>query len=248
MNLKLFKIQRKLFPKTVSSQKYVAYLRQRGVEVGKGTIIYDAGSVVLDDTRPCLLKIGEYCKITAGVTVLTHDYSRSVLRRVYGPVLGEGRVTRIGNNVFIGVKSTVLMGTTIGNNVIVGAGSVVSGTIPDNVVIAGNPAKIIRTLDEHYEIWKKKTVRDAFEYVSAFEDKYNRIPTVTEMGQFYQLYLKRDEAELVKYNINISLGGDNREEVLESFLNSEPMFNGYEDFIDAWRKENAKNPDGGCGQ
>lgn len=52
----------------------------------------------------------------------------------------------IGNDCFIGSNTIVLKGTKLGNNCIVGAGSVVSGVFPDNVVIAGNPAKIIRTL------------------------------------------------------------------------------------------------------
>jgi acetyltransferase-like isoleucine patch superfamily enzyme len=52
----------------------------------------------------------------------------------------------IGNDCFIGMNSIILKGTTLGNNVIVGAGSVVSGNFPDNVIIAGNPAKIIRTI------------------------------------------------------------------------------------------------------
>ena len=43
----------------------------------------------------------------------------------------------MGENVFLGVNTVVLMGAHIGNNVIVGAGSVVHGHIPDNVVIAG---------------------------------------------------------------------------------------------------------------
>lgn len=50
----------------------------------------------------------------------------------------------IGKNCFIGTNAIILKGTQLGNNVVVGAGSVVSGKFPDNVIIAGNPAKIIR--------------------------------------------------------------------------------------------------------
>lgn len=50
----------------------------------------------------------------------------------------------IGDDCFIGANSIILKGTVLGKNVIVGAGSVVHGTFPDNVVIVGNPAKIIR--------------------------------------------------------------------------------------------------------
>lgn len=55
----------------------------------------------------------------------------------------------IGENSFIGMNSIILKGTTIGCNCIVGAGSVVHGTFPDNVIIAGNPAKIIKPINNN---------------------------------------------------------------------------------------------------
>lgn len=55
----------------------------------------------------------------------------------------------IGDNTFIGMNAIILKGTAIGRNCIVGAGSVVHGTFPDGVVIAGNPAKIIKSTSEN---------------------------------------------------------------------------------------------------
>ena len=66
-------------------------------------------------------------------------------------MLCKAGVTRIGDNVLIGVHSIVTMGVKIGNNVIIGAGSVVTKDIPSNVVAAGNPAKDICTLDDYYK-------------------------------------------------------------------------------------------------
>ncbi len=64
----------------------------------------------------------------------------------------------IGNKVWIGANVTVLPGVTIGNNTIIGAGSVVNKDIPDNVIAAGNPCKVIRSItkDDQYKypIWK----------------------------------------------------------------------------------------------
>lgn len=56
---------------------------------------------------------------------------------------GNGRPT-IGNNVSLGANVTIIGGITIGNNVIVGAGSVVVKDVPDNCIVVGNPARIIR--------------------------------------------------------------------------------------------------------
>jgi maltose O-acetyltransferase len=58
-----------------------------------------------------------------------------------------GKVT-IGNRVFIGASSVILPGVTIGSNVIIGAGSVVTKDIPDNVVAAGNPAKVLMPIND----------------------------------------------------------------------------------------------------
>ena len=60
-------------------------------------------------------------EIIRGVTILTHGYDWSVLKGVYGGILGSvGKVT-IGNNCFIGMNATILIGVTIGYNVIIGA-------------------------------------------------------------------------------------------------------------------------------
>lgn len=65
-----------------------------------------------------------------------NDFSKLVCRPV-----------RIGDNVFIGCNCLILKGTEIGANSVVGAGSVVSGKFPENVVIAGNPAKVIKKIE-----------------------------------------------------------------------------------------------------
>lgn len=54
---------------------------------------------------------------------------------------------KIGKNVFVGMNSLILKGTEIGDNCVVGAGSVVSGKFTDNVVIAGNPARVIKNVE-----------------------------------------------------------------------------------------------------
>ena len=63
---------------------------------------------------------------------------------------------KIGDNVFIGMNSLILPGTTIGNNVIIGAGSVVRGKIPDNSIYSGNPAVFVANIRDHAEKLKGK--------------------------------------------------------------------------------------------
>jgi len=53
----------------------------------------------------------------------------------------------IGNDVWIGGGAIICPGVSIGNGVVIGAGAVVTKSVPDNVVIGGNPAKIIKDID-----------------------------------------------------------------------------------------------------
>ena len=163
-------------------------LKKRGANIGKNIKIHGPSSVVLDDTRPYLLEIGDYTNITHGATILTHDYSKCVLREVYGQWIGEGAKTVIGKNCFIGVNSTILMGARIGDNTIVGAGSVVHGVIPSNVVVAGNPAKVVCTLEEYYNKRKERTVEEARNCAKIFYQRFGRKPSESDMAYFRFLF------------------------------------------------------------
>ena len=106
----------------------------------------------------------------------------------YGENIGEGCETVVGDNVFIGRNSIILMGTHIGSNVIIGAGSVVHGVIPDNVVAAGNPARTICTLDEHLEKRRNRTADEAVNTARSYKQKYGKCPSELEMSSFRELF------------------------------------------------------------
>ena len=98
-------------------------------------------------SEPFLIAIGDRVTITAGVQLITHDGSTWLIRDQEGSRYQRYAPITIGDDVFIGVNSIILPGVTIGSRVVVGAGSVVTRDIPDGVVVAGNPARVIRDFD-----------------------------------------------------------------------------------------------------
>ncbi|MDE6624949.1 MAG: acyltransferase [Lachnospiraceae bacterium] len=221
-----------------SNEDFIQLLTKKGISVGKGTKFFAPLTNQIDTNRPWMISIGEYCKITAGVRILQHDYSRSVLRRAYGEVVPDSAPTIIGDNVFIGMNSLILSGSHIGNNVIIGAGSVVTGsTIPDNVVAAGNPCRVICTLEEHYQKRKKACVNEGIQQAIRFYKSYDRWPTIKEMDSFFPLYLERNRNTLEQSGVNIHLSGDDTEEIISDFLKTTPVFASYESFLEACKKE-----------
>lgn len=91
------------------------------------------------------VEIGEDCLIAEMVSIRDHDHcfdDPDLPIRVQGE---NRRPVRIGDNVWLGAKVTVVKGVTIGDNAIVGANSVVTRDIPANAMAVGSPARVIRT-------------------------------------------------------------------------------------------------------
>ena len=232
MSLKA-RIKKRLLGYRYDSESYVSYLKSIGVKVGDSVKIFSPQTTIIDITRPYLLEIGNSVKITANVTILTHDFSYSVLRIKYHDLLNEcSGITRIGNNVFIGIGSIIMPGVSIGDNCVIGSGSVVTKSIPPNSVVAGNPSHVICGLDDFYNKRKNNQIRDAFRLVSCYREANGRDPTIKEMGSFFPLFLPRDRSLLSKFEIFTNLSGDNETEIINDWLNSEPTFASFEDFLE----------------
>lgn len=122
----------------------VRQARALGVRVGCDCRIYDCHF----GSEPYLITIGDHVTITAGVQFYTHDGGVWVFRDEF-PDLDVFAPIRIGNNVFIGAYSIILPGAVVGDNCVIGAGSVVAGKIPSESVVAGVPARVIKSLDAY---------------------------------------------------------------------------------------------------
>ena len=143
-----------------NASSYCQYLKRLGVKIGERCVIYPGASF---GSEPYLISIGNHVTVTSSVSFVTHDGGVEVLMDLGYAKKPDifGRIS-VGDNVFIGVRTTILPGVTIGNNVIIGAGSVVTKDIPDNSVAVGCPAKVIKSIEEYYEGNKSKIIETKY--------------------------------------------------------------------------------------
>lgn len=92
------------------------------------------------------ITIGEYA-ILGDTRVLDTDFHSINPDRWSPDARMESRPVTIGKNVWLGAGSAILKGVNIGKNSVVGFGAVVTDDVPPNCVVAGNPARIVKTLD-----------------------------------------------------------------------------------------------------
>lgn len=102
---------------------YIPY----GFKAGKGLVLGYGGLGIVLHFRS---EVGEYCHIDQGVTI--------------GGTSKKYEVPTLGNNVYVGAGAKIIGPVKIGNNVVIGANAVVVKDVPDNCLIAGVPAKIIK--------------------------------------------------------------------------------------------------------
>ncbi|MGN0182438.1 MAG: acyltransferase [Candidatus Ornithomonoglobus sp.] len=226
-----YKILKLIFKEKTDSESYIKYLRQLGVKIGKGTYIRAPRACSIDTTTPWLLEIGDYVKILKGVTILTHDFSWSVMAGIEGNILGGMSKVKIGNNVFLGMNSTVLRGVTIGDNVIIGAGAIVSKDCKPNSVYAGAPAKYICSLEEFYEKKKKRMVQEAKDLAWAYYDRFGSRPDEYVMREYSMLFADRDK-DINEDLEMLMMQSGHYEKCLEYFKKEKSQFNGLDEFLD----------------
>lgn len=155
----------------------ILWARYLGVKVGQDCRIY----ITNFGSEPFLIEIGDKVTITSGVRLLTHDGATWLVNDEKGRRFSYKKI-KIGNNVFIGVDSIIMPGVVIEDKCIVGAGSVVTKSIPEGSIVAGNPAKIIglfstyydNVIQHNYSQSDKNSKKTFIENVNLFTDKNNK--------------------------------------------------------------------------
>lgn len=114
-----------------------------GFQIHLGKNFFANFQCVMLDAAP--ITIGDNCLMGPQTCLYTVNHPMDALTRTANYVYA--RPITIGNNVWFGGNCVVLSGITIGDNAVIGAGSVVTKDVPANAVVAGNPAKILRYID-----------------------------------------------------------------------------------------------------
>lgn len=136
-----------------SHEIIVDYYRRGGVKIGNNCTICS----YLLTKEPFLIEIGDETIISTNVTFVTHDNSAKLIFGSRGDLYGK---IVIGNNCFIGQNSTILYGVSLADNIIVAAGSVVTRSFNDsNIIIGGNPARVISSWDKYKEKYESNAIR-----------------------------------------------------------------------------------------
>jgi maltose O-acetyltransferase len=105
-------------------------------------VFFNLNCMIIDNNR---VEIGDHGMVGPGVQIYTAAHPLDAESRDQG--WEETRPVTIGNSVWIGGSAILLPGVTIGDQAVIGAGAVVTKDVPARVVVAGNPAKIIREID-----------------------------------------------------------------------------------------------------
>lgn len=115
------------------------------IHIGKG-FFSNTNLVILDGAE---VTIGDNVFIAPGVGIYTAGHPLDVKRRNAG--LEYAYPIKIGNNVWIGAQCIILPGVTIGDNAVIAAGTVVNRDVPAGMLVAGNPCRIIREINQEEE-------------------------------------------------------------------------------------------------
>ena len=171
---------------TLSGEPSLKALVKLGLTIGRDCHV--GQGVILDPAHCWHITLGDEVTIAPNVHILAHDASTKRL-------LGYTRIGKvhIGDRVFLGTGVIVLPNVSIGAGSIIGAGSVVTQSIPTGVVAAGNPARVITTLEEYV-----RRSRERFERLPRFDERYTLRENLTpEMRREMNQHMTENEGFVV---------------------------------------------------
>ena len=143
------KIRKAFYKIFMSPKKYAKFI---GVKFGKNCLIATKNW----SSEPYLIEIGDNVQVTHNVSIHTHGGSH-VARKMIPDFDMFGKVI-IKDGAYIGAYAQIMPGVTIGEGSLIAAGSIVTKSVPAGVVVAGNPARFICTVEEYIERNKKYNV------------------------------------------------------------------------------------------
>ena len=112
------------------------------IEIGDNTTIEQAHIAVTEPNRKII--IGMDCMLSNEIQIRTGD-SHSIINNLTNERINKGLDVKIGNHVWIGSRAIILKGVTVGNNSVIGTASVVTKNVEEYTIVAGNPAKQIKS-------------------------------------------------------------------------------------------------------
>ena len=171
-------------------EKRVFYHRLRGAVIGEN--VYLGLGVFMDEFSPFLIEIEEGVRIGAGTKILSHDAS---VNELFKDIPVRVAPVKIEKGAWIGTDVIILPGVTIGKKSLTAARAIVTKDVPPYTVVAGAPAKPIKTTKEVKDSYRKKLKDDQDKY----SEVLNVIPLRYRLGK--ELYENRNtkEKEILEY-------------------------------------------------
>lgn len=128
-----------------------------------------------------------------------------------------------------GYNVTILKGVTIGDNCFIAANSLVTKDVPSNVIIGGQPARILCTLEEYYTKRKSQCITEALEYARSIKERFHRQPVASDFWEEFHLFIDNENLNDFDKTIMVSqLGEENFDKWL---LNHKRVFSNLDDFL-----------------
>ncbi|ROI03786.1 acyltransferase [Kaistella haifensis] len=128
---------------------YISVCEHQGMTIGKNVKIFER---VFFGSEPFLIEIGDQTQIAGGTRFVNHGGTTKTLRRL--PGFEDARIfgrIKIGKNCTIGSNCVIQQDVQMGDNCILGSSSVLTHSMPNNSVFAGNPARFVCSVEQYAE-------------------------------------------------------------------------------------------------